>query len=1075
MIGILLGFGSFSQLWAAPANDNFDNAVQISDGVTTGNLTGATQGIYEPSTMGNLYGVWFKWRTTTVKDIVVVVSSSQFDPQLLVYSKSDTNDYFSQIAADDDSGGGTSAQVTLSVVPGATYWFCVAVSGNNPSPGAGGFNLAITSAINPCDLSARPANSQSYLGSGVVNSDGAGQVATMKIPDLASGVFYVRIQNNDSVQRTFYLSTKMTALQSDNFVPNVTFEISQPNGSFVSFALYGPNNNTGCVVEANSSRLLRVSMHWRHRQNAPASWTQTIYALKANTPNQAGQAGATLDAVQLTMNIATSAMEVTGGLPYIVYHRSSFYASPTPPPEDSYGAPVDVDPVDTSPTATPDPNAEGDSEDVVEPGETPSPEPQGDELDPVALGLGLGIDESEEQNPTVAWSVYALGFQKWRARVNVYAVSSSYSGAPTPVKTFVSALGQPTALSWNTIFGTTPPPSGLYFYDVKLEPSFDPTIPYMEANDFGMANVGVTPGAIPLSGSYSWNGIQNVEVQNVIDDEANTQRVFHVRCQLDPTNFTGDSKNIQPVAIALGLRDEEMARGTLKFVPDTDGTPGNEWFEGDVKVPVDVFNAVDPGFLVQFRRGGSISAPVQLRGRMQPRIVGAALAYRMPNAPSSDRTGRNQIEGTVLELYTFLLVQRYDGAAPIWYGSFPMNTAQFANMKFGFFSVDAVSPNGTPYFFGQPDYCQGWSSLQGQIPLQPLVEWFTLPNVVRTWSSGTYRYYGFNNPRPLTSIVRQPDALRLTTSVQAGTTWYGARISWLRARNVPTGVDVRRAVAQLPSDRRIAGGRKTVTFEIDSYGNEYQNGVRLTGNARFQLATVGKTSASTTLQSIWGSNSAWNGRLSGRKRIGAPTFGAGDPFFAKTGIAPATQAAFNAKVLSYGWAYVGVPYSWGGQTFGGRQSKSPVSGQYTRSKNTPKGVRDPEERGDPFAPIGKSNNYPGIAGFGLDCSGFVTEVYNTLGAMSGQLGASGFDSTSNALNISWRYARAGDYASSSGHIVFLTSTPALEADGTSLRSINTLEAFPRSDATDLSRGRVRVRTRGANNLEGLQPRRWIAR
>ena len=123
-------------LAAAPANDNFANAIALTSNVVTvvaGNV-GATKELMEPSHAGNQGGssVWWSWTAQqagvlTVSTAGSVASNgSEMDTLLGVYRGLSLATLISEAANDDADGGGTlTSKVKFSVMAGTTYYIAV--------------------------------------------------------------------------------------------------------------------------------------------------------------------------------------------------------------------------------------------------------------------------------------------------------------------------------------------------------------------------------------------------------------------------------------------------------------------------------------------------------------------------------------------------------------------------------------------------------------------------------------------------------------------------------------------------------------------------------------------------------------------------------------------------------------------------------------------------------------------------------------------------------------------------------------------------------------------------------------
>ena len=123
-------------LAAAPANDNFANAIALTSNVVTvvaGNI-GATKELMEPSHAGNQGGssVWWSWTAQQSGYLVVSTSGSLgkegygLDTLLGIYRGSSVS-ALTEVASNDDSpsGGTFTSRAEFSVTAGTTYYVAV--------------------------------------------------------------------------------------------------------------------------------------------------------------------------------------------------------------------------------------------------------------------------------------------------------------------------------------------------------------------------------------------------------------------------------------------------------------------------------------------------------------------------------------------------------------------------------------------------------------------------------------------------------------------------------------------------------------------------------------------------------------------------------------------------------------------------------------------------------------------------------------------------------------------------------------------------------------------------------------
>src|SRR5262249_37629551 len=111
-----------------PANDLFASVRAISGaaGSTTGSTVGATKEVGEPNHVGNPGGssVWYAWTAPATGTVSIDTAGSGFDTLLAAYTGTSVG-ALTQVAANDDSGVGTTSRVSFAVTAGTTYRIAV--------------------------------------------------------------------------------------------------------------------------------------------------------------------------------------------------------------------------------------------------------------------------------------------------------------------------------------------------------------------------------------------------------------------------------------------------------------------------------------------------------------------------------------------------------------------------------------------------------------------------------------------------------------------------------------------------------------------------------------------------------------------------------------------------------------------------------------------------------------------------------------------------------------------------------------------------------------------------------------
>jgi hypothetical protein len=126
----------------APANDNFANAVALTNNIWTGTTIGATRESGETTLAGNAGGasVWLTWTAPSTGTVSLSTAGSNFDTMLGVYTGASVA-VLSQVAANDDASVYTlTSALSFNAVAGTTYYF--RIDGYNAAQGA--INLTLS-------------------------------------------------------------------------------------------------------------------------------------------------------------------------------------------------------------------------------------------------------------------------------------------------------------------------------------------------------------------------------------------------------------------------------------------------------------------------------------------------------------------------------------------------------------------------------------------------------------------------------------------------------------------------------------------------------------------------------------------------------------------------------------------------------------------------------------------------------------------------------------------------------------------------------------------------------------------
>ncbi len=435
-------------------------------------------------------------------------------------------------------------------------------------------------------------------------------------------------------------------------------------------------------------------------------------------------------------------------------------------------------------------------------------------------------------------------------------------------------------------------------------------------------------------------------------------------------------------------------------------------------------------------------------------VTGVALGYRV-YSDGTMTTGiapsREPYVGQQLEFLAFVRVNGQEGQ---WYSHRDVASAELG--AFTWIGNYAAQPGATDTVIRAPDEIRRavtvqWRRFENIVRVQQGHYYTKIVNgVERRLLGGQERWYGLRH-----QASADYTGWRRLSVVTEGTRWWGAHVDWNRLRAQPnSNQSVEQVVFLCPSNRRE---------NLAVYATHADPGENIV-----QLGT-GAT------QTVW-TESGWNGRISGRSRYADIQFDLNDPYFngaTDRQQAMLAQGALQARILEWASSFLETPYAWGGQTYGGRQSKGAgnsvgvldathIPDHYTCSYES--------HRIDYNTTLGQSRNFAGRAGHGIDCNGLVTEA----AASAGVSGFTGDGPSANALrtinlarDVSPLFLAPGDFLATSGHTAYYRGNRFVDPAGVLTRA-DTIEADPGRP------GQVRERTREDTFVRRAQKRRWIA-
>ena len=765
---------------------------------------------------------------------------------------------------------------------------------------------------------------------------------------------------------------------------------------------------------------------------------------------------------------------------HIVYRR---------PPE-PLGPPPSITPV-IAPEPSPDPPdgvlsspAEDDEETPEHEAEVPDavfPQPEIDEPFEPPITIEPPPDP-EIERPTIYFSVEVVGYPSWRATIKIYP-----AGQKEPIASYVTpiypASQTSVSISWDTLFPEEKPPSGIYTYDIIVEALETPVTPLTKIGGERVHRL-----------SYHAS-IQNFVVNSLFLYDG---RVIFPSIRFQVVNRDGTQANVVGAWVEFRnfqLRREPFTRQLALQRVERDGTIWWEvnWWEGitiDAPEKLGIWQVVACAAVQEKENGREEIKVVPEAVRVVPievTIDGIAFGFAVydgQNFVQDEVNRRHPYIGWEVHFRVFLKIKRKVEWQEWsdWYSDIALSQDQFKKYSLmGAWHWDQDAPIGQ--IRPLPDWLKQLLDLK--------LIWRTFRATVRCQEMhirGRERWYGMDL---VSETPQQPKLSYIWKINDPGTSHWGIRLSWRVQQNGSNGNAVRHQMVFLyPTDRK--GGHHLVRIGDNSNEEWHPKGngwERREGKERFNIVTVGKNQQVTQRPWLpnpevvtWGYNGiyGWSGKISVRARWqpGSIQFDPNDPFFANTDDkqkAMEEQAKFHVLLMEWAHSFLGAPYSWGGQTYGGRQSIGSKS--FTCSADIDPTKRVVWHRVDVVSLIGSSQYY---CGYGIDCSGFVGEVAYVSGKIIPDMSAKKLRETSLAKDIDWEYVRPGDFLANPGHVVYARSEPKVVRDRNGKITqiiVECIEAYP-GDSFD-PRGRVRYTTRsliGDRNysLKDYQSRRWIA-
>ena len=744
-----------------------------------------------------------------------------------------------------------------------------------------------------------------------------------------------------------------------------------------------------------------------------------------------------------TVKVVPKVIYLTGSKPDFVVYRNPTDPTPTP-------MPIESEVVSTS-TASDFAGGSVDSG-VIEgdlPNEQDADVPDDNPDDWIPQDQEFIQDAPPESGePIISFGLHVSGFPKWKAKVSVYEMGEDSGSLAAPLAsteiTGDSDESNPDKLQvkWSQLFPGLKPPTGLYFYNVEVEGVIVPGKSFLDEKFFGVQDDRNSREAQRLETDMS---ISELSWQ-VVDDDENLLPFAAIAGPggIGQTSEEGIWPKVE-ITFRLSGANTPSSLPTLWLI---DPEFEREQALGVERLPDGRYKAVWTAKAETLKQMGEylltadgkgktpVKKPVPAfkRANNSVTVDGFALGYEMmshAHQPIANATLRRYAEaGSWNTFRAFVKVtQKIKGAnGTSWFSDKPVSNATLNNFEWISENVPGRMPRDVK------TAAKDWSGNPRSLGLR--VTWREFSNeVIKQEKPGVDRWYGLR-------AQKVASGWSYPWQVSTGVTWWGARIDYNK-KGQPR-------VWQLPTDRKegkldfpLSEERTTRLYaqpnftQIDPYYGEKQR----------RLWWPDPSGRDTK---------KWQGRVVGQGRIDVPIFDSADKN------APAGQGALNAKIMHFATGFINTPYGWGGQTYGGQQSRTAT--EFTRGS----GNAYTDKNG---AKLGDSRR---VSSYGIDCSGFVTEAAYLAG-ITGIPSAWGYTagdlmSASQAVDVdSFNYLRPGDFVAWSKHTFYVAATPIGTGAATRVR---TLEAQPDVVGTELGRTRYSWRNKSALDEVEAEWRRW---